>query len=341
VLARIARIAPGEACLGERAKMGRGRLARGHDLARILVVQLVERKAALRGVIDARRHELRRLLVDAGEPRARAQVALAVRVERVSALGERLAQADRRHRVLERAARAHVHVHVAGGDRHEARRAAEREKGGDARTLAAAREELDRHARPRAEHVDDEARLAGAGHGAGDPQRRAAPAELGDVVARGDVVALGGAPPRARDQLREVAVAFAVDRMQHELHAVVEREFAADDERKSGVLRGFLVHPLHCGVRAHDAGERALVRDRERRVAEARGALDELLGLRRAAQERERRQAVELGVGEEGVGQHTVHIYGITTRNRFPRPALRGQTAARGRHALPRGRRAG
>jgi hypothetical protein len=46
----------------------------------------------------------------------------------------------------------------------------------------------------------------------------------------------------------------------------------------------------------HGAGERAFVGDGERRVAERRGALDQLLGVRSAAQEAEIRQAVQLGV---------------------------------------------
>jgi len=53
---------------------------------------------------------------------------------------------------------------------------------------------------------------------------------------------------------------------------------------------------LRLEVRAHDAGERALVGDRERAVAERGGALDQLLRVRRAGQEAEVALAVELGV---------------------------------------------
>ena len=55
-------------------------------------------------------------------------------------------------------------------------------------------------------------------------------------------------------------------------------------------------------VRAHHARDRAFVGDRERAVAERMGALDELLRVRRAAQEGEVGEAVELGVG----GKHGV-----------------------------------
>ena len=49
-------------------------------------------------------------------------------------------------------------------------------------------------------------------------------------------------------------------------------------------------------VRAHDAGDRAFVGDRERRVAERARALDEFLRVRGAAQEAEIAEAVQLGV---------------------------------------------
>jgi hypothetical protein len=48
---------------------------------------------------------------------------------------------------------------------------------------------------------------------------------------------------------------------------------------------------------AHHARDRAFVRDRERAVAERMRTLDELLGMRGAAQEAEVADAVELGVG--------------------------------------------
>jgi len=67
-----------------------------------------------------------------------------------------------------------------------------------------------------------------------------------------------------------------------------QAHLAADDEVQ--LLR------LRLEVRAHDAGERALVGDRERAVAERGGALDQLLRVLRAGQEAEVALAVELGV---------------------------------------------
>ena len=112
-----------------------------------------------------------------------------------------------------------------------------------------------------------------------------------------EVAALLGAPARDRDPVREVAVAAPRLRQQHQARvrraAAGQRQadLAADDEVQ--LLR------LRLDVRAHDAGERALVGDRERAVAERRGALDQLLGVRGAGQEAEVAAAVELGVARE------------------------------------------
>jgi hypothetical protein len=67
-----------------------------------------------------------------------------------------------------------------------------------------------------------------------------------------------------------------------------EADLAADHERQ--LLR------LRLDMGAHDAGERALVGDRDRAVAERGGALDQFLGVRRARQEAEVATAVKLGV---------------------------------------------
>jgi hypothetical protein len=56
----------------------------------------------------------------------------------------------------------------------------------------------------------------------------------------------------------------------------------------------------------HRTRERAFVGQRERRVTLAPGALDQLLGMRCAAQEREVGQAVKLGIGRQEIGRcHT------------------------------------
>ena len=80
--------------LDQFAQMRRRRGARRHQLLGILVAQFVERERAALGEGERRIGQLAR--IERGQPRARAQVPLAVGEERVTALGERRAQADRR-----------------------------------------------------------------------------------------------------------------------------------------------------------------------------------------------------------------------------------------------------
>jgi hypothetical protein len=119
-----------------------------------------------------------------------------------------------------------------------------------------------------------------------------------DVARVREVGALFGAAARDRDPVREVAVAAPRLREQHEARMrraarrQREADLAADDEMELTRLR--------LDVRAHHAGERALVGDRQRAVAQLRGPLDQLLGMRGAGQEAEVAAAVELGVRREG-----------------------------------------
>ncbi len=67
-------------------------------------------------------------------------------------------------------------------------------------------------------------------------------------------------------------------------------------------------------VRTHDPGERALVGDCQRGVAQLRRTFDQLLGVRGAAQEAEVGEAVQLGVGGgHGGGQW---LYKYTAKRR-------------------------
>jgi hypothetical protein len=99
-----------------------------------------------------------------------------------------------------------------------------------------------------------------------------------------------GAPER--DQLGQVAVAVAVLRQQDErkrMRAVrmLQMEMGADDERQL---------PLRFRMRAHDAGQRALVGDRQRRIAQLHRPRHQFLRVRRPLQEGEVRQAEQLRI---------------------------------------------
>ena len=91
---------------------GRG-LARRHQLARIFVAQLVERKIRQRGDLHGFRQQ--RGWIEPGEPLALAQVPLAIGEQPLAGLGQRHPVTHRRERILQPPAFAQVHVHVAGG----------------------------------------------------------------------------------------------------------------------------------------------------------------------------------------------------------------------------------
>ena len=101
-------------------------------------------------------------------------------------------------------------------------------------------------------------------------------------------LALGRAQVAAGDQSCEAAVRRPVGGEQHEWRRVGRGDLGADEQVEVVLFGG--------DVGADDAGERVAVGDCEGGVAELGGALDELFGMRSAAEEREVGEAVELGV---------------------------------------------
>jgi len=136
----------------------------------------------------------------------------------------------------------------------------------------------------------------------GDEQGEAARDAVGEVGRLEPVAALGRPPPGAGDELGKIAVARAIGREEHQAGIVLgpaagglprpevaQREFRTHQQGQAGGAR------LQVG--AHDTGERTFIRDRERGVAERLRPVDEFFGMGGAAQEREVRDAVQLGVG--------------------------------------------
>ena len=308
LLRRAARIARRQAFEDERAQPARRRMPGRDDLLRILVAQLVERETAALGDSDAFVEQFAR--VQARQAQATPQVLFGVRRERVAERLQRHVQPDRGERVLQRLARANVAEHVADGHARHAHRVGDASRGFEQRRVVAAHEQ--RNAEPAAavEAFAQEARLLQQAFGGrlgarsvdGDDRRGHQQCEAVidaciEVVDEQPVRAFVGTHARVRDQLRQVAVAVARGGEQHETRlvakGVVQRELGADDERQPGVA---------CAqMRTHDAGKRTLVGDRQRRIAERLRALDQLFGMRGAAQEREVRDAVQFGVaGKHG-----------------------------------------
>ena len=99
-------------------------MAGGNDFLRVFVAQLVERERAQGR--DAQRLGQQFGRTQPRQPQARAQVALAVREQRVAGVEHRGLQAQRGQHILHRPPRPHMHVHVARGHQRQAAGGAER-----------------------------------------------------------------------------------------------------------------------------------------------------------------------------------------------------------------------
>ena len=216
-------------------------------------------------------------------------MALGVRKQRVARRMHRHAEADRGEHVLERAARAQVHVHVSGRDERQAACARERAERFHARRIVSAQQKLGGDPRTLRETGRDEARVIEIGGAVRNEQRKAAVESVVEVGCLDPIRAFGRTHAPFRDQRAHAAVSCAVGCEQHELRPVLDLYFGADDELQPARLRR--------DMRPHDACDRAFVGDRERRVAERMRAFDQLLRVRCAAQETEVREAMKLGVG--------------------------------------------
>ena len=119
------RVTPGRALPGKPGQRLAGRHASGHGLARVAIFDFVEAEGAALRYLQRGSQQVGR--VDAGQAHALAQVALGMRLQRKAAFGHGPAQAHRCEHVLQRLARAHMHVHIAR--RHQ------RQTGGGAHAL--------------------------------------------------------------------------------------------------------------------------------------------------------------------------------------------------------------
>jgi hypothetical protein len=200
-----------------------------HQFARVLVVQILQRERALLGDTYAGLEQ--GAWINLGQVLDATQMAFAVRMQRMSGVGDRGVQADCGQRVLQCASRAHVHVHVAAGHRHQVMGVGEREQGRQPfRVLRAAMQ------------FDGEMDALGEdGTGPADsvvigcrqmrqPQRGQPVATPGDILARQSIRAFFGCAPTLGDDAAEIRVAAMVDAEQHQARAVDQREFGADDQ---------------------------------------------------------------------------------------------------------------
>ena len=270
-------------------------LARGHDLLRIFVAQRIERERAAGRDGNALGQQpgwikLRELV-------ARAQVPLAIGKQPVPRARHRHPQPDGRQHILQRAASAGMHVDIVA--RHQRHTGGRRERLQLRQPLFIVRRVMQLDCDPKSagkpcrkpRHLRSQRQpwLAIGRHRRWNHDHQAPRQPVVQVIANEVVFTLLRTPPPLGDQGRQVAVALAILRQQHQLRPVGEPDLAADDQMQAVLLR-----PL---VRPHDARERAFVGDGERRVAELRRALGQLIGVRGPAQEGEVADAVEFGEG--------------------------------------------
>ena len=231
----------------------------------------------------------------------------------VAALGHGFTDADRRQRVLQGFARAHVHDDVA--DRRHRQRVLPGDflDSGAVGLVERAVQQVQadpgaagkgrRHPRRlRVQAVDVGCVMGGIGR----QQDRQAIGQLRQVCQVGTLdwrcAEIGRHQPVSTffaagtgdgDQFGQVAVAFAVLGQQHQRQRrfairVRQVEMGADNQRQRRFFR--------FRVGTHHAGQRTLIGQRQRRIAEPDGALHQLFGVRGTLQESKIRQAKQLGV---------------------------------------------
>ena len=107
---------------------------------RVLVFDFVEAESAALRNLHRSLQQLRR--VDARQPHALAQVPLGMRLQRKAALRHRQAQAHGSDHVLQRLARAHVHVHIARRHQRHTHRRARLLQGGQPQVVVGLQQQL-------------------------------------------------------------------------------------------------------------------------------------------------------------------------------------------------------
>ncbi len=117
----------------------------GHQFLRISVFELAQVERAQRR--DAQRFGEQVGRIQRGKVVEAAQMSFAIREQRVAGLGDRAAETDRGHHILQRASAPHVHVHVAGRDQRQVVAGTECTKFAKTRRIVRATVQFDRDPR--------------------------------------------------------------------------------------------------------------------------------------------------------------------------------------------------
>src|SRR5690606_23420439 len=280
------RPAPACAFLDQVAQPAGGVVAGRHQFVRVLVPEvLAQVEAAAPGDADGFGQQV--FGVDGRQGAAAAQVALAIGEQQVPGLGHGDVVADRGHGVLQGAPAAHVHVDVAGGDQGQAKAPAGCAQLPQPGLVVGTAVQLDRQPGAAGEGGPDPGGLPVVDLRAGYPQCEQAVGGL-EVLAQQAVFALLRPAAGPGDEAAQGGVAGRVLDQEHQLRPVPDLHFAAHDQPHAVAFGGL--------ERADDAGQRALVGDRQGLVAEPGRAFEQLGRDRGAALEAEGGQAVELRV---------------------------------------------
>ena len=280
------RPAPFESRLGQVAQMLAGLHARRDQLARIAIAQLVERElAALR---DVQRFIEQLPRINFPQLLVRAQMPLAVREQTMARCSQRATMANSGKCVLQRAPFGRMHVHIAGCHERQAMSSAELSQARKASRIVGSEMQLDCNPAASGKQLAHPSSRAGTRFGRRHPYCETVIELRLEISARQSICALVCRETRASDQRADFCIGGLRRREQHDVQIVERAELRADDQFQTPLLGGV--------VRSHDAGHRAFVRQRERRIAESRGLRDQLARMRRSAQEREVAEAMQLRI---------------------------------------------
>ena len=137
-------------------------------------------------------------------------------------------ETNRREHILQRAAAAPVHVHVAGGDPRQAERLAERLQEFQAARIEAAGQELDTDPETPGKALAQPAAVAFVARqsrpsGLGQPENQASVEGILEILTLEPIAALGARAPCPADQTAERAVGCPIGGERHELERVGRR----------------------------------------------------------------------------------------------------------------------
>ena len=296
------------------------RVAGRHDLLRVFVAQLGERKFAGRRHRHTGGQPLRP--VQRRQALARTQVRLGIGLQRQATGADRQVEPGGGEHILQRLARPAVHQHITRShQRQAAERGHPRQHGQPVRILGTvqqlhrdgaaagfrghvgtAKPGLEPHGMGKhgLERLPRLRQQQGKTPGQASQERRLRHPAL-HIRRIGQVVALGRPAPRHADPLRQVAVTTPVLRQQHQVWRGVasqhraatcrrwrELEMRADDQVQAQRLGGLM--------RTHHAGQRAFIRQRQRTVATPQRLGHQFSRLGRTGQKTEIAAAVQLSV---------------------------------------------